>query len=171
LVVETIGGLGELVAGRGGGGTVNRSGRGGRVTAGELATGPTSESGELVALRALGNLDAVLIEPLLEPGVVPGVDQLVGQGLLSIDGRGRQRRGRVVGVVGSAVGGDVRITADGCDELVARVGLGCGNTTLVEPLLEVGFGPGLVEPVARVGGSLTSLVGSLLVVGADSGQE
>lgn len=120
------------------------------------------ESGELVALATLGDGDAVLVQPLLDLAVRPAVEELVGEALL---GSGGLRRDGVVTLVGF-LGGNVRVTADRGDELVAAAGLRGRNAALVEPGLQVRIGPLGVEPVTRIAGGLTGLVRRRLVVGA-----
>lgn len=122
------------------------------------------ESDQLVALGALGDLDAVLVGPLLDLAVGPGVEECVREALLGVGGR--LGGGGVGGLQVQA--GETRIAADGGNELVTGRGLGCGIAALVQPCLEVGVGPRLVEPIAGVGCGLGDLVGGGLVVLADA---
>lgn len=122
---------------------------------------------ELVTLTALGDLEAVLVGPLLDLAVAPALQQGVAQGSLSSAGR---LRGRCV-LGGGAVRGDLSVAADAGDELVAVAGLWDRDAALIEPGLEVRVRPGLVEPVAGVAGGLADLGGDGLVVGAGGGQE
>jgi len=118
-------------------------------------------------LGTLGNLDVVLVKELLESGVIPGADDLVSQGRRGASGRGRGR-GKLVG---RTVGGGVGVAADRRNELVAGTCLRYWYTALIEPSLQVGVRPRLVDPVTRVSGGLASLVSCLLVVGAGSREE
>jgi hypothetical protein len=125
------------------------------------------ESGELVAFAALGNGDAVLVEPLLDLAVRPAVEKLVGEALLGV---GSLLGGGVVLLVGF-LSSNVRVTTDGGDERVTVAGLRDRDATLVAPGLQVRVRPLRVEPVARVSSGLAGLVRSGLVVGADSGEK
>ena len=91
------------------------------------------QSGELVALAALGNGDAVLVEPLLDLAIRPALKKLVGKALLGI---GSLLRIRVVLLVGF-LSSNVRVTTDRGNESVTVAGLGNGNATLVAPGLQV----------------------------------
>lgn len=125
------------------------------------------QSNELITLAALGNLEAVLVGPLLDLAVAPALQQSVAQGSLS---RSSRLGGR--GVLGSsAIGGELSVTADASNEFVASAGLRGGDAALVEPCLEVRVRPGLVEPVAGIAGSLADFVGNGLVVCACSVQK
>ena len=66
----------------------------------------------------------------------------------------------------SLVGSGTGVTAESSNQLVARAGLRGRDAALIEPSLEIRVGPLSVEPVARVSGSLTGLLGDGLVVGA-----
>jgi hypothetical protein len=160
---EAVGSLSVLVAGLGGGGTIDAGGLGGNIVACEAGTVLAGKGEELIALRALRDGDAVLVGPLLDLAVGPGVQESVAEALLGISG------GLGGGCVGSleVQGSDTGVAADRGDELVTRRGLGCGNTTLVQPSLELGVGPSLVEPITGVGSGLRELVGGSLVVIAD----
>ena len=125
------------------------------------------ESGELVALAALGNGDTVLVEPLLDLAVRPAVEKLVGKTLLGV---GSLLGSGVVLLVGF-LSGNIRVTTDGSNERVTVAGLRDRDATLVAPGLQVRVRPLRVEPVARVGSGLAGLVRSGLVVGADNGEE
>ena len=125
------------------------------------------QSGELVTLAALGNGDAVLVEPLLDLAVRPALEKLVGKALLGV---GSLLGGGVVLLVGP-LSSNVRVTTDGGDERVAVAGLRDGDATLVAPSLQVRVGPLSVEPLARVGSGLAGLVCHGLVVGAGSREQ
>lgn len=64
------------------------------------------------------------------------------------------------------VAGDAGVAAEGGDELVTRAWLRGWDAALVEPGLEIGLRPVLVQPVAWVQRGLADLVGDGLVVGA-----
>lgn len=162
LRVEVVGGGGIAVAGTAGGSTVSGSGRGRDVAAGQTSALLADKSLKLVLPATLGNLDTLLIEPLLELVVIPRVDELVGESSLSCSSRG----GELADIGCSLSRGDTGVAADRSYQLVAVVRLRSWNTALVEPGLEVRVRPGLVEPVTRVGGSLLELVGDSLVVTA-----
>jgi hypothetical protein len=125
------------------------------------------EGKKLVALGALGNLDTVLVGPLLDLAVRPGVEKSIGEVLL---GGSSRRGGLVVGTL-SVQAGKTRVTAEAGNERVAGVGLGNLVTALVEPGLEVRVGPRSVEPVTRVVVGLLGLLCGGLVVLTDSLQE
>lgn len=120
------------------------------------------QGNHLVALATLWDLEAVLVGPLLDLAVAPALQQSVAQRSLS---RSSRLGGGSV-LVSGGVGADLAVAAHARDELVAGAGLWGGDATLVEPLLEVRVGPGLVEPVAGIAGGLANLVGDGLVVGA-----
>jgi hypothetical protein len=126
-----------------------------------------SESDELVALATLRDLDSVLVGPLLDLAVTPAVQEGITEG--SLGGLSSGGGGVVLG--SGAVRSDLSVAADRRDQLVASAGLRHGNAALIEPGLEVGVRPGLVEPVTRVGSGLAGLVGNGLVVGAGSLEE
>lgn len=125
------------------------------------------KSGELIALAALRDRDAILVEPLLDLVVAPGVEELVGERR----GGGLGGRGSRVVLLLSLLGGDIGVAAERRDELVAVAGLRDGDTALVEPRLQVGVGPLRVEPVTRVGSGLAGLVRRRLVVAAGGVEE
>ena len=151
-----------LVARRGRRSTQRASGRGrsSGVLAEESSAVLACERNELVALGALRNLNPVGVAPGFDLGIGPGVEQCIGEGLV----RGRGGVGDGCERVVVLLRGDARVASDLGDELVALAGLGDGDAALVEPELEVGFGPGLEEPVAGVGGCLAGFVGDLGVV-------
>lgn len=126
-----------------------------------------SESSKLVALAALRNGNAVLVKPLLDLAVRPAVEELVRKALLS---RGGLLGGRVVLLVG-LLSSNVRVTTNGSDERVTVASLRNGDAALVAPRLQVRVGPLSVEPRARVGSGLASLVCHGLVVGAGSREQ
>jgi hypothetical protein len=126
-----------------------------------------SESEELVALGALGNLDTVLVGPLLDLAVGPRVEESVAEALLSSRGRGRDLGVGALEVQAS----DARLTTDAGNEAITGGRLGNGVATLIEPGLQVRVGPRFVQPVTRVVDSLGELVGSRLVVLADRLEE
>lgn len=165
--VRVVSSLGVVVAGRRGGSTIGASSLVLGVVAGKTGGVLASESSELVALAALGNGNAVLVEPLLDLAVRPAVEELVGKALLSVSGLLGSGVVLLVGFLSS----NVRVAADGGDEGVAGAGLGNGNTTLVTPSLQIRVGPLSVEPLAGVGSGLTGLVRGGLVVRADSGEK
>lgn len=112
--------------------------------------------------RVLGDsltVDAVLVAELLELRLVPSIDDLVGQAVIS-------GLGACLGA-GSlllhAQIGKTRVAANRSDELVTSRRLGSGNAMGIKPLLEVGLGPRLIQPVARVGSSLTGLLSDGLI--------
>lgn len=174
LLLNQVGVVGEAVSGLGSSavdvrssGTVGRgSSSGSRVT---IETGAVlaGKCEKLVALGALGNLDAVLVGPLLDLRVGPRVKKSVAQALL---GGGSRRGGLGIDALG-ALTCKARLAAEASNERVASRGLGNVVAALVEPSLEVRVGPGSVEPVTRVVGSLRGLVGNRLVVLADSLQK
>jgi len=75
-----------LVAGLRGGGAVGRLNGGRSAVTVEAGTVLAGESNELVALGALGNLDAVAVGPLLDLAVRPGVEESIAEALLSSGG-------------------------------------------------------------------------------------
>lgn len=85
------------------------------------------EGEELIALGALGNLDAVLVGPLLDLAVRPGVDQCVAKAFLSSRSRARGSGVDRLSVQAS----ETRVAADGSDKLVTGRWLGCRVTTLI----------------------------------------
>lgn len=120
------------------------------------------ESKELVALGALGDLDTVLVGPGLDVTIGPRVQKSIGESLLGTGGSRRSGRGSLSSLVGSKAA----VATDGGDKLVTAAGLRSWDATLIEPSLEVRVRPRFVEPVSRVGGSLSDLVRGRLVVGA-----
>ena len=121
------------------------------------------KSDQLVTLGALGNLDAVLVGPLLDLGVGPRLEKSIAQALLSGSGGSRGLGVNTLSVLAREAGlaaevGDERVTGRGLRDVIA---------TLIEPSLEVRVGPGSVKPVTGVVGSLRSLLGDGLIVLAD----
>jgi len=164
-----VGGLGILVAGLRGGGTVSGGSRGrsGRSVVENLGTVLANKSTELLGLRALGNVDTMGIAELLELRLTPGVDELVCQGGVGLLGGSCSAS---LGLLSLEVG-NAGVAADGSNQLVTGGGLRSGDAVGVEPLLEVGLGPGVVEPVARVVGSLANLLSDRVIVLADLSQK
>jgi hypothetical protein len=167
VVGKATGGSSVLGTNVGGSSTVsgstggrNRSGRSGGAVAVETGTVLAGKSKELVALGALGHLDAVLVGPLLDLAVRPRVEESVAEALLSVGSSGRDRSVGTLGLLASKT----RLAAESSDHRVAGVGLGNVVAALIEPRLEVRVGPGSVEPVAGVVGSLLGLLGYGLVV-------
>jgi hypothetical protein len=122
---------------------------------------------KLVALGALGNLDAVLVGPLLDLAVRPRIEESITEALLGGGGGRRDLSVRALGVQAGKAGlaterGDKRVTAGG---------LGGGVATLVEPGLDVRVRPRRVEPVTGVGSGLAKLGSGRLVVFADGLEE
>lgn len=104
------------------------------------------EGNELITLGALGNLDAVLVGPLLDLAVRPRVEESIAERLLGCRG-GR----RSLGVSTLEVqAGQARLAADVGNEAVTSGGLGNRVATFVKPSLQVGVGPRFVEPVTGV---------------------
>ena len=174
VVSESTGGSSVLVTSLGGSGTVSgstrsrdRFGRGRSAVAVETSTVLTGKSDELVTLGTLGNLDAVLVGPLLDLRVRPRVQKGIAQTLLSSGGGSRGLGVNTLGVLAREAGlaaevGDERVTGRGLRDVVA---------TLIEPRLEVRVGPGSVKPVTGVVGGLRSLLGDRLVVLANGLQK
>lgn len=125
------------------------------------------ESNELVALATLWNLDAIAVGPLLDLAVAPALEELIAERLSGAS----SRLGSRSVLLRSLVGGDLGVTAKGSNELITVTWLRDRNTALIEPGLQVRVGPLGVEPVARVGSSLTSLLGGLCIVGAGGVQK
>lgn len=122
------------------------------------------KSEELVALGALGNLDAVLVGPLLDLAVGPGVENSVTEALLSSSGGLGSRSIGALGVQASKTS----LTTESGNEGITSGRLRSWVATLVEPSLDVRVGPGSVEPVTGVGSGFAELGSSSLVVLADS---
>lgn len=127
----------------------------------------TDKSTELLSLGTLGNGDAVSVAELLELGLAPGVDELVGQSGVGLLGTGA---GTGLLLLSLEVG-EARVAADGGDQLITSGGLRGGDSVGVEPLLQVRLCPGVVQPVARVVGCLANLLGNGVVVLANLGDE
>lgn len=164
-----VGSLGVRVAGLGSGGTVGRGGRGGgrRGVIEDLGTVLADEGTELLSLGSLGDGDAVGVAELLELRLAPGVDELVGQSCISLLGASG---GTGLLLLRLEVG-KTRVAADRGNQLITGRGLRSRNAVGVEPLLEVGLGPGVVEPVSRIVGCLADLLANGLPVLADLGEE
>ena len=177
LLLDQIGVVGEATSGSsvlladvGGGSTVSGSTRGrdgagrsrGAVTV-KAGTVLAGESDELVALGALGNLDTVLVSPLLDLAVRPGVEKGVAEALLGVGSSGRNRSVGTLGLLASKT----RLAAESSNHRIAGAGLGNVVTALVKPRLEVRVRPGSVEPVTGIVGSLLGLLGCGLVVVTD----
>jgi hypothetical protein len=133
----------------------------------------SSDDGQdLILLRVLGNRDSVGVSPVLELGVGPVVEDVLPnlaslvEDILLGDVEG------LLEVISSLLTLNVKgsgILSDGSNQLVSLGALGDRNSSLVEPLLEIRIGPGVVEPVGgvrRLGRSTgdTSGFGNLLVV-------
>jgi hypothetical protein len=125
------------------------------------------KSDELVALGALGNLDVVLVGPLLDLAVGPRVEKRVTQALLSSGSGGRDLGVGTLGILA----GKARLAAEAGNKRVTAGWLGNGVATLIEPSLDIRVGPRRVQPVTWVSGSLAKLGGGRLVVLADSLEE
>ena len=125
------------------------------------------EGDEFVAFGALGHFDAVPVAPLFDLGFAPDVEDGVAEGLRGGSCAGRNAAAESFQLVAD----EAAIAADGGDELVAVCGLGDGDPALVAPRFEFRLGPGLVQPIAWVGGRFAELVGDELVVLAGFGEE
>jgi len=134
---------------------------------GKLVAVLTGKSDKFIALGTLRNRDAVVVAPLLDLAIGPGVEERVAE---SVGGRGGRCSSRGGGVRHAAAS-ITRVTTDGSDQLVTAADLGSWNAALIEPSLEVRFGPGLVKPVAGVADALASLVGDALVILASGAKE
>jgi hypothetical protein len=170
VVSESTGGSSVLVTSLGGSGTVSgstrsrdRFGRGRSAVAVETSTVLAGKSDELVTLGTLGNLDAVLVSPLLDLAVRPRVKEGVTEALLGVGSSGRNGSVGTLGLLASKT----RLAAESSNHRVAGAGLGNVVAALVEPRLEVRVRPGSVEPVTGVVGSLLGLLGCGLVVVTD----
>jgi hypothetical protein len=95
------------------------------------------KSKKLVALGALGNLDTVLVSPLLDLAVGPGVEKCVTEALLS---SGSGRRNLSVGTL-CVQAGETRLAAKTGNERVTAGRLRSGVAALIEPRLDVRVGP------------------------------
>lgn len=135
-----------------------------RIHLGPIAAG---QRNQLVALRALRHLDPVLVAPLFDLGVAPGVEQRVRDTLRGC-GCGCRERALPCRELGR---GDAGVASHGGDEFVSAGGLRYGDPSLVAPGFEVGFRPAFVQPVARVEGGFAELGGDGLVVCAGGGEE
>ncbi len=160
--VRVGGGLRVVVPSGGRGSAVSGGSRALNVVSRELSGVLAGKGLELVALATLWDVDTVLVEPRLEVSVAPAVDELITERLGSGACGSRGGRGLRCGAVGSGAG----VAAERGNQLVAAGGLRGWDATLIEPSLEIGLRPGVVEPVARVRRSLTDFVGGRLVVGA-----
>jgi len=161
--------LGELVAcRRRGSADVGRSTGGSLVgVLGKLVAVLAGKSDKLVALRALRNWNTIVVAPFLDLAIGPRVEECVGESV-SGGGSGCGSRG---GGIRHAAASIARVATDRSDQLVTAAGLGSWDAALIEPSLEIRFGPGLVKPVARIANTLTSLIGSALVVFANGAEE
>lgn len=70
------------------------------------------KSKELIALRTLRNLDAILVRPLLDLAIRPGIEERITETLLGISRSGGSRGVGTLGVQTGKAG----LTADGGDE-------------------------------------------------------
>jgi len=130
----------------------------------ELGAMTTDDGKDLVTLGALRDLEALLIGPLLQLAVRVRLEQSVGDAFSRSSGGCRDGRGPSSKVIRSNAG----VAANRGDQLITLGWLRDGNAALITPRLEVGLGPRFVDPITRVRGSLANLVGSSLVVLADS---
>ena len=167
VVSKAVGGLGSSAVDVGSGSAVGRGSSGGCGVTIKTSTVLAGKSDQLVTLGALGNLDAVLVGPLLDLRVRPRVQKGIAQTLLSSGGGSRGLGVNTLGVLAREAGlaaevGDERVTGRGLRDVVA---------TLIEPRLEVRVGPGSVKPVTGVVGSLRSLLSDGLVVLANGLQK
>lgn len=167
VVSKAVGGLGSSAVDVGSGSAVGRGSSGGCGVTIKTSTVLAGKSDQLVTLGALGNLDAVLVGPLLDLRVRPRVQKGIAQTLLSSGGGSRGLGVNTLGVLAREAGlaaevGDERVTGRGLRDVVA---------TLIEPRLEVRVGPGSVKPVTGVVGGLRSLLGDRLVVLANGLQK
>jgi hypothetical protein len=121
------------------------------------------KSEELVALGALGNLDTVLVSPLLDLAIRPRVEKGIAERLLGSGGRGRSLS---VGTL-EVQAGKTGLATNAGNEAITSRRLGNRVAALVEPGLQVRVRPGLVEPVTRVVGAFGDLVRGRLVVLTD----
>lgn len=167
VVGKAIGGLGSSAVDIGGGSAIGGSSSGGSRVTVETGTVLAGKSDELVALGALRDLDAVLVGPLLDLRVGPGIEESIAEALL---GSGGGRRDLSVGTLG-VLASKTRLAAEAGNEGVAGGGLGNVVAALIKPGLEVRVRPRSVEPITRVVGGLGNLVGNGLVVLADGLQE
>lgn len=89
------------------------SGSGG-IVAGKTSAVLAGKGEELIALGALGNRDAVLVSPLLDLAIGPGVEESVSEGLLGVGGRAGDG-----GIGGFGVQGtETSIAADSSNKLI-----------------------------------------------------
>lgn len=148
------------------------TGSGGRdVVTGELSVLLAGESKHLVLLAALRNLDAVLVAPVLDLALGPGVEENISN-LLGSSRASRRDGSRGTGsVCANIAASDVGVATNSGDQLVTRAGLRNGNTTLVHPRLEIRVAPGVVEPVTGVSGVFLGLFGGALVALTSRRQE
>jgi hypothetical protein len=160
VVSKAVSGLGSSAVDVGGGSAVGRGSSGGCGVPIKSSTVLAGKSNQLVTLGTLGNLDAVLVGPLLDLRVRPRVEKSIAQALLS---GGGGRRGLGVNTL-SVLAGEAGLATEAGDERVTGRGLGDVVATLIEPRLEVRVGPGSVDPVTGVVGSLRSLLSDRLVV-------
>ena len=162
LQLDVIGSFGKFVASPGSSGAKGIS-SGGRDTScfiDEIGAVLAGKSNEFIALRALGDLDIVFIKELLQPGVRPGIEQLLAQRGLGSFSRRDCRRSEVAGLQASQTG----VAADRGNESITVGGLGNRPSALIEPFLEIGLGPLLVQPVTGIGCGLANLVRNGFIV-------
>ena len=159
--------LSVLIAGLGGGSTVSARSRRANIALSQLISMLLGECNQFIAFGALRNLNAILISPIFDLTVAPGIQHCVGETLLgSICGSGS----RCSGVL-QVLSRQARIATDRSDELVPGARLWDRYSALIEELLELGLGPGLIEPIARVARGLLELFRDRLVVLSSGGQE
>jgi hypothetical protein len=125
------------------------------------------KSTELLGLGTLRNGDVVGIAELLELGLAPGIDKLVGESGIRLLGASSGTGLLLLGLEVS----ETRVAADSGNQLVTSGGLGSRDAMGVEPLLEVGLGPGVVKPVTGIVGSLANLLTDRLPVLTDLGDK
>lgn len=129
----TVSSLGILVTGITGSGTeCTDSGSRDRVTE-NLGTVLAYKSAKFIDLGTLRDRNVVLVGELLQLGLAPCIDDLVGESGVSSVGAGRGRRGLVLSSQVSETG----VSADRGDELVTRSWLRSRDAVGVEPLLQV----------------------------------
>lgn len=156
-----IGDLGVRVAGLGSSSSISGgTGSGGRITQ-ELSAVLADKGTELVDLGALGNRNVVLVAEFLELRLAPGINKLVSQSGISLLSAGRSASLLLLGLEIR----ETRVAADRGNQLVTGGWLRGRDSVSIEPLLEVRLGPGVIEPVARVGNRLTSLLSGGLIRG------
>lgn len=162
LQLQIVRGASEFISSLGSGSTNGLGGSGGSTSSlgKEMSPVLAGESNQLIALRALGHLHIVLVEELLQLRVRPGIEKLLTQRSFGSFSGGDNRCSDTPGLKTGQVGVSAHIS----NELVTVRWLRSGPSSLIEPLLQVGVGPLLVQPVARVGGGLASLFCDRFVV-------